>query len=41
MKTYIFILAVVLACIVTPADASRCGYVYIDGKPHWVCDYRN
>jgi len=41
MKSFALITAIILACITTHSEAKQpCGWIYIDGKPVWVCDYR-
>lgn len=39
MKNFLLLTAIILSSITT-VEAAKCGYIYIDGKAVWVCDYR-
>lgn len=38
-KQIIVVLIITSAAVSFTVEAA-CGYVYVDGKPHWVCDNR-
>lgn len=35
----VVVILMVSILLVQEANASPCKYIYIDGKPYWVCDY--